>query len=244
MKGRTVILVSHHVQLCTPGASFILALDNGHVTFAGDRDQFKSSGVMATLVQADDGGVKETEEQDAVEEAVIEQTPPESSESSEELTDAEPMSDTSSTAAAFTDVDAKSVEKKAPRKLIEEEKRAVGRIRKEIWLTYIDASGNWLYWVVFAVIAVLATLSPVLENGWLRSVQLGLCLHQYANLCFSESGQQLDRIQQQLRVQCITSVSMPSLLGLVSYIILRISLLGIMTPNRSYCQYIEMVCAL
>ena len=29
MRGRTVILVSHHVQLCAPGASYIVALDNG-----------------------------------------------------------------------------------------------------------------------------------------------------------------------------------------------------------------------
>lgn len=52
MRGRTVILVSHHVQLCAPGASYIVALDNGRVQFSGDRDAFKSSGVMAKLVQS------------------------------------------------------------------------------------------------------------------------------------------------------------------------------------------------
>ncbi|OJA10751.1 hypothetical protein AZE42_04250 [Rhizopogon vesiculosus] len=37
---RTVILVSHHVQLWLTGASYIVAPDNGHLLFAGDRDTF------------------------------------------------------------------------------------------------------------------------------------------------------------------------------------------------------------
>jgi ABC-type branched-subunit amino acid transport system ATPase component len=33
-----VILVSHHVQLCFTGASYIVALDDGHLLFAGDQE--------------------------------------------------------------------------------------------------------------------------------------------------------------------------------------------------------------
>lgn len=55
MRGRTLILVSHHVQLCAPGASYIVALDNGRVSFAGNFDSFKVSGVMAGLVHSDQG---------------------------------------------------------------------------------------------------------------------------------------------------------------------------------------------
>ena len=33
MRGRTVLLVSHHVQLCDLGASYIVALGNGHLQF-------------------------------------------------------------------------------------------------------------------------------------------------------------------------------------------------------------------
>jgi len=52
MRGRTVILVSHHVQLCAPGASYIVALDNGRVQFQGTVIRFKTSGVMNGLVQS------------------------------------------------------------------------------------------------------------------------------------------------------------------------------------------------
>jgi hypothetical protein len=52
MKGRTVIVVSHHVQLCAPGASYVVALDNRRVQFQGIRDDFRSSGVTSGLVQS------------------------------------------------------------------------------------------------------------------------------------------------------------------------------------------------
>src|SRR5260370_30746856 len=52
MRGRTVILVSHHVQLCAPGASYIVALENGHVLYKGDRQGFQSSGVKDRLAQS------------------------------------------------------------------------------------------------------------------------------------------------------------------------------------------------
>lgn len=164
MRGRTVILVSHHVQLCAPGARYIVALDNGRVSFSGDHDSFKASSVMAGLVQSSE--VKSGEEGDVEEERAIEEQPSKSSSSSD--LQSEPGSETSSTAVSSTVADSKSTEKKSPRKLIEEEKRAVGRIGKDIWKTYFLASGNWIYWVLFLLAFILAALSPVLENGWLR----------------------------------------------------------------------------
>jgi ABC-type enterochelin transport system ATPase subunit len=52
MEGRTVILVSHHVQMCAPGASYIVALDNGRVQFHGSQDDFNRSGIIRTLIQS------------------------------------------------------------------------------------------------------------------------------------------------------------------------------------------------
>ena len=172
MKGRTVILVSHHVQLCSAGASYIVALDNGRLAYSGNSEGFKNSGVMNTLIQADGGAGAEEDLDEAArleEEAIEEKFPPTSTPSSEAPSEeVVPTSETSSTLAPSTAADNVAKEKKSPRKLIEEEKRAVGRISKDIWLTYIYACGNWMYWALFAAIAVLATLSPVLENGWLK----------------------------------------------------------------------------
>lgn len=54
MCDRTVILVSHNVQLCSLGAKYIAALDNGRLEFEGDREKFQASGVMRKLVQSTD----------------------------------------------------------------------------------------------------------------------------------------------------------------------------------------------
>ncbi|TDL21435.1 ATP-binding cassette transporter [Rickenella mellea] len=161
MNGRTVILVSHHVQLCVPGASYIIALDNGRAAFTGDRDTFKSSGVMASLVQADTPAMAEQADSrvKTIDNVADKATSPASN---------EPRSDASSTADA-SEVDVKSIEKRnGPRKLIEEEKRAVGRIGRNIWLTYISACGGKFYWVLFGFTFFFAAASPVIENQWLK----------------------------------------------------------------------------
>ncbi|CCM00229.1 uncharacterized protein FIBRA_02257 [Fibroporia radiculosa] len=160
MRGRTVILVSHHVQLCVPGASYIVALDNGRVLYQGDRDKFRSSGVLSTLVQS--GAADPADDQEDKTVADIEDL----SEKTEKDDAAESSADSSSTVAPGADT--KPEEKKTPRKLIEEEKRAVGRISKDIWMTYISACGGYIYWILFVFSLFLAALSPVAENGWLR----------------------------------------------------------------------------
>ncbi|KAG6846160.1 hypothetical protein H0H93_015676, partial [Arthromyces matolae] len=121
MQGRTVILVSHHVQLCTPGANYIVALDNGRVTFQGDRESFQNSGIIRTLVQSTDESALDNKEEEVIE---------------AESDKVEAHSESSSTIAAVPET---KPEKKKPRKLIEEEKRAVGRIGRDVWETYFKA---------------------------------------------------------------------------------------------------------
>ena len=162
MQGRTIILVSHHVQLCAPGASYITALDNGRVKYEGSKEGFYNSGIMKTLVQStstefpgemNDREGKVTSEKDK--ESVLA--------GEVDL----PWSETNSTVVPSTAPSIKAIKKPA-RKLVEEEKRAVGRIGRDIWETYIRASGNAWYWFLFIAFFIVASASPVLENGWLR----------------------------------------------------------------------------
>ncbi|KAI6116284.1 ABC transporter type 1, transmembrane domain-containing protein [Pisolithus sp. B1] len=189
MRGRTIILVSHHVQLCMSGASYIVALDNGRVIFQGDRDAFQASDVVGTLVHSGDDDAEEKDKDTSqVTEAVMTDATSRTASvlTGEEIgntdlgeatvvvtptAETEPSSETSST--AFTPEEASKADKvkdrKAPRKLIEEERRAVGHIKREIWETYIRALGGWKYWSVFVVALILGALSPILENWWLKT---------------------------------------------------------------------------
>jgi ABC-type glutathione transport system ATPase component len=159
MQGRTVILVSHHVQLCAPGASYITTLDNGRVLFEGSKEDFYSSGVMKTLVQS----TESSGEVDDREGKVIS----EKEGGTVLVEELDLPCATSSTIAPSTPASIKA-NKKPVRKLMEEEKRAVGRIGRDIWETYIRACGNMWYWLLFITFLIIASASPVLENGWLR----------------------------------------------------------------------------
>ncbi|PFH48697.1 hypothetical protein AMATHDRAFT_5550 [Amanita thiersii Skay4041] len=152
-RDRTVILVSHHVQLCVRGASYIVALDNGRVQFAGGSNEFLGTDVIKTLVQSAENA--QVDEEAAPAGTIEEDLVLESNDKSESSTIIPTPSES-------------KIQRKPPRKLVEEEKRAVGRIGKDIWETYIWACGSGRYWTLFILVLLIASLTPVFENGWIR----------------------------------------------------------------------------
>jgi hypothetical protein len=171
LAGRTIILVSHHVQLCAAGASYIVALDNGRVQFEGSKDAFYDSGAIASLIQSTQAEGEPQVDKDQVDKDELENL--EAAQESILSEDREPQSETSSTIASTSP--SIKLERKPARKLVEEEKRAVGRISRDIWETYIWACGNGWYWTIFIFILIVASASPVLENSWLRYAFYHLC---------------------------------------------------------------------
>jgi hypothetical protein len=170
MRGRTVILVSHHVQLCAPGASYIVALENGRVLYKGDRQGFQSSGVMDKLAQSGSSESLVKDEAEVLADQTIEekllQTEMDDTKLDSSSTTKIQSEDGSS--GAETPVGSEPSPKKGPRKLVEEETRAVGRIDRAVWETYVKACGGHAYWLLFVASFVFAAASPVAENGWLR----------------------------------------------------------------------------
>jgi ABC-type multidrug transport system ATPase subunit len=154
MRGRTVILVSHHVQLCAPGAAYVVALDNGRIQFSGSGENFAGSEVMQTLVQSKAAEVEDTDDPEAI---ADEKEPGEQSETTSVVTAVEPA-----------DAKQEQEKKNGPRKLVEEEKRAVGRVDRKVWWTYFSAVGGLQYWLIFGLAHVAGALAPVVENSWLR----------------------------------------------------------------------------
>ena len=135
IQDRTVLLVSHHTALVSPAASFIVALENGDVKFAGTRAEFVTGGLMDEL---DDE--KDKAPPSPIDEKVVELSKHKSVAS---LIDAEtePNSETSSiTDSTLNDVE--PTKQKTPRKLVEDEKRATGRIAWPVWKTYLSALGG------------------------------------------------------------------------------------------------------
>jgi hypothetical protein len=139
-----------------------VALDNGRVVFDGDRDSFNRSGLIKTLGQTTHGGEKDDLEEKKllvdIEEKVLGHGEGVQQESN-------------STAESTHGSDGQKKEKKPPRKLIEDEVRAVGRIKKDVWAMFFQACGSPWFWSLFVLVFVLAAVSVVVENNWLRCVQ-------------------------------------------------------------------------
>ncbi|KAJ7598846.1 multidrug resistance-associated ABC transporter [Mycena floridula] len=156
VKNRTVILVSHHVRLCAPGASYVVALEQGGVLFSGTSKTFERSGIMRRFVQS-----TLLDPQDIAAHLA----------SMLEHEQATPMYDSSfNFPPPLVRSNSKlESEREPPRRFVEEEKRAVGRIRRGVWATYFSRAGNPWYWRSFCLVFGLAAIMPVVENGWLET---------------------------------------------------------------------------
>ncbi|KAG8716045.1 hypothetical protein FRC11_010771 [Ceratobasidium sp. 423] len=169
MNGRTIILVSHH--LVAPGASYVVALDNGRVLFTGPQSEFIGSSVMQRISHSTDIEEKEQPKEETIEEvaeAAAHSAEPSGLSVSGESDAATLVKSVSIGKDSSAPDGSAPVKKKAPRKLIEDEARAVGRVKWEIWESYFKACGSFIYWTIFSLVIVGGSLTPVFENGWLR----------------------------------------------------------------------------
>ena len=170
LRGRTVLLVSHHTALVSPAAAYIVALENGSVKFSGKREEFVECGLMDEL-DAEEAAPKNVEEVEKVED-----TPPRVKPSHKSVTSLvgisqDPDSETSSLAPDDEETLNNSQEElkkqRTPRKLIEDEKRATGRIAWPVWRLYFRALGGKFWWLFFVVGMTSSMLMPLAEKGWL-----------------------------------------------------------------------------
>ena len=140
-----------------------IALERGKLLYHGSSEQFLSSPIMETLIQSKHANL------DAGAEEVIE-TVEDVAENLEEAkeTGLPAIEQTTMTVA----IDGPVQKPKAPKKLIEDEARVVGRIGKDVWTAYLTSAGGPLYWVILSFAMILASLDPVAENGWIKFVFL------------------------------------------------------------------------
>lgn len=171
MQGRTILLVSHHIQLCAPGASYVITLENGGIGFTGSGDEFRRSEAYKSLagdVVADDDEAPQASP-----------ARPQPRKQPSKLTNqlfknvAEkniPQFDSAASSPAESSSEESESEEeddevaKAPKRLIEEEQRAVGHVKLSIWMTYFKANGLLIFWLIFAAIFIGSRLTDVLET--------------------------------------------------------------------------------
>ncbi|PVF92969.1 hypothetical protein CPB86DRAFT_743436 [Serendipita vermifera] len=142
MANRTVILVTHHVDLVLPSAQYFVRMLDGRIDTQGTIAELRSRGVLEALVH--EAQAEEVPEIVTAEElaAVVE----EDKGNSNDETDAKP---------------------KKPKKLVEDEARATGGVKWKVYKTYLKAT-MYITWVLLFIVLALSQLGGVTEKLWMQ----------------------------------------------------------------------------
>ncbi|KAI0772936.1 multidrug resistance-associated ABC transporter [Trametes elegans] len=144
LANRTVILVTHHVELVLPGAHYLVRMLDGRIDTQGTVNDLRASGVLDDIAH-----VEEIEAHKEEQEAAKEENP-----------NAEVDADAND--------DSEGAPKgKKPRKLIEEEHRETGSVKWKIYNTYLKASSYWTWGILFTLI-ILTQVLAVGEKLWIK----------------------------------------------------------------------------
>jgi ABC-type sulfate/molybdate transport systems ATPase subunit len=111
LRGRTAVLVTHHIDLVLPLAGYVVRMRDGRIDAQGTPGELRSRGLMEEIIQSEDWA-----------------------------TDAELSHEAATVANANQAPRDDKVPERTARKLIEEEKRATGNVKWGIYKTYLRAS--------------------------------------------------------------------------------------------------------
>ncbi|GBC03173.1 hypothetical protein RclHR1_00500021 [Rhizophagus clarus] len=173
MKGRTIILVTHHIRLSLSRASYLVAVDNGKITVAGAISDLKSSGKLSTILEEADSRSEEVKDsaelaaervvKDSADKVklhhVIETTAASSSTSVENVENEVNLDNVQK---------AKKKISKKPKVLVGEEARPTGAVRLRIYKTYVRANGHILFWALVVIIYIVTRTTQIMESWWLK----------------------------------------------------------------------------
>ncbi|WYZ44130.1 hypothetical protein EsH8_VII_000566 [Colletotrichum jinshuiense] len=151
-KGRTRILVTHHVALCEPKTKFIVELGDGTVQNSGLLSELEEDGTLQ-LIKSHEQYSQEIADEEAT--AV----------NSEEASDVEPSETTELNGDGGV---LKKVPSKAARAFVEDEAREKGSIKNHVYAAYLSQSGGWPWWGFGFFLFVVYQFVVIGRSWWLR----------------------------------------------------------------------------
>ncbi|KAL9596849.1 MAG: hypothetical protein Q9219_005519 [cf. Caloplaca sp. 3 TL-2023] len=191
-KGRTRILVTHHVGLCLPKTKYAVILGGGTVEHAGPVSDLQQTGVLDRVLSEEQETQSMHVEEGEVAEVNLTNVPDADSTLQKILTAVTEHS----VRTDDSEVDIKG--KGQLRKFTEEEAREKGSVKLGIWKEYLSTSGGLWFWpliVLFFIFYQLLVLGRSWWiNVWTRSYQSESVMvqqtghNQYQHLHLAQSG--------------------------------------------------------
>ncbi|THU84317.1 multidrug resistance-associated ABC transporter [Dendrothele bispora CBS 962.96] len=149
LANRTVVLVTHHVDLVLPGAHYLVRMLDGRIDTQGTIKDLRTQGVLEDItLEAEVDAHKEELTAAAEEEAV--------KLNGDEANEADAIAE-----------EGKPTEGKKPRKLVKDEHREVGGVKWKIYRKYLQASSYYI-WAFLACLVVCNQLLSVGEKLWIN----------------------------------------------------------------------------
>ncbi|KAF8887923.1 multidrug resistance-associated ABC transporter [Gymnopilus junonius] len=143
LANRTVVLVTHHVELVLPGAYYLVRMLDGRIDTQGTVKELRAQGILEGLEH--DAAIDERKE------AKIE---------------AEAQAVETATADTVEPSEAEATKK--PKKLIKDEHRETGGVKWSIYKSYLKASSYWT-WAFLAFIVVVIQFLGIGEKLWIKT---------------------------------------------------------------------------
>ncbi|GAA6059991.1 hypothetical protein JCM10212_001149 [Sporobolomyces blumeae] len=169
LEGRTVILVTHHISLCLPGAAYFVNVSDGRLEKQGWVADLDQSELQLELVEDDQEAqeIEDVEQSDAkgmvtpsdrkeIEHAAAQTLAPPTTKTPAETSD--------STRAPSPALGPDSMSKG---KLVEEETRQTGRVKLAVYSLYLRSAGYWTWFFIFLLI-LAGRIFRVADRWWFR----------------------------------------------------------------------------
>ncbi|CDZ98657.1 multidrug resistance-associated abc transporter [Phaffia rhodozyma] len=143
---RTVIIVSHHVELLLPIANSLVRIVDGRIEAQGTIDELRAAGHLAAIIA--------TEKTEVLDEAAVVSD----AETAEKPTDAAEVDETTNKTAE---------PKKDARKMVKDEEREVGNVQWKTYKVYFEAS-SYKIWAVNIALLLVAANAAIIERWWIK----------------------------------------------------------------------------
>ncbi|KAK1225752.1 hypothetical protein PQX77_011295 [Marasmius sp. AFHP31] len=143
LANRTVVLVTHHVDLVLPGAHYLVRMLDGRIDTQGTVKDLRAQGLLEDI--ANEAEVEAHREEVAVAEKEGKDKPASGQDGEGEDPDAD----------------------KKPRKLVKDEHRETGSVKWRIYQKYLEASSYYV-WAILFVFVVMNQFLGVGEKVWMK----------------------------------------------------------------------------
>ncbi|KAG8408938.1 hypothetical protein J3458_019946 [Metarhizium acridum] len=152
-KGRTRILVTHHVALVEPITKYLVELGEGTVLHAGLTSNLAEDGTLELI---------KSHEQTQLE-VYVEDTTDGPTAVNSQAVSVEEAVDLEESANALHKVPSQTA-----KKFIEDEARAKGNVKARVYGTFLSSSGGWFFWGVCVILFVAFEAGNLGRNWWVR----------------------------------------------------------------------------